>query len=104
MTEQGATRLQGYIQDVKRSGKSWKEIGSTLRSYMEKGVPPNPQDGPLSRLDGLMRWQPGSARDVLQGGDPTPVDEAVVNDQAIALMRRAADLAAEAADLMERGR
>lgn len=106
MTAAGGTKLQMYIQALKRSGLSWDEIGSTLRSYSEKGVPGNPQDGTLVRLDGLMGWRPGSARAVFDGGEPVPIDPpdpTVVNDRVVALIRRIGALANEAADLLEEG-
>lgn len=103
-TQRGRERLRDCIMEIKRSGLSWAEIGSTLRSYAENGVPANPQDATLARLDRLMGWKPGSSRVMLDGGEPTPADPVPpheINDRAVALMRRVASLANEAADLLE---
>lgn len=105
MTAEGAEKLKGHIEDLKRTGLKWREVGSTLRSYLDR-VPDNPQDSTLAQLDRLKGWKVGSARAVFDGGDPIPADETqplVVNDRAVALMRRIAALADEAADLLEKG-
>lgn len=107
ITRKGRSVLQAEILQLKRSGPVWKEIGSTLRGWAEKGIPDNPQDKTLAQLDRLKGWEVGSSRTVLEGGEPTLIaqpEPAVVSDRAVALMRRAAALAAEAADLLEEGR
>lgn len=105
-TQKGRTRLADYIMEFKRSGPAWKEIGSTLRGWAERGVPQHPQDATLIRLDRLKGWVAGSSRAVLEGGDPNPVEVPPaneVNDRAVALMRRVAALANEAAAILEGG-
>lgn len=74
MADQGAVRLQAYVQALKRTGRTWEAIGSTLRGWATNGVPENPQDGTLVKLDGFMGWERGSSKAVLDGGDPTPID------------------------------
>ncbi|MBI2698644.1 MAG: helix-turn-helix transcriptional regulator [Mycobacterium sp.] len=45
---------------------------STTMSRIERGVaPPSPKS--LRKLDTGLRWQPGSAKRTLTGGDPTPL-------------------------------
>jgi hypothetical protein len=74
--------LQRYLADeVDRRGKTWVALGaevgdsssaSTIRSYVQAGVAERPHRSTLAVIDRLLGWEPGSARTVLEGGDPRP--------------------------------
>ncbi|HLG68302.1 MAG TPA: hypothetical protein VKV36_10600 [Acidimicrobiales bacterium] len=80
-TVEGRRRLQQELaQEVDRRGASWSALAAdlgtavnvaTLRSYVQQGVAEHPQRKTLAALDRFMRWEPGSARRVLEGGEPT---------------------------------
>lgn len=99
----GSERIRASIREVKATGVTWEVIGSTLRGWESDGVPDHPQDGPLSDLDALKDWEPGSARAVLLGGQPTP-RKPTKTDQTIEALRRIAELAEEAAAALEEDR
>jgi hypothetical protein len=79
-TEQGRHRLQRYLADeVDRRGRTWAALGaeigdnrsaSTIRSYVQAGVAARPQRSTLAMVDRLLGWEAGSARAVLEGGEP----------------------------------
>ncbi len=79
-TEQGRRRLQRYLADeVDRRGRTWAALGveigdnrsaSTIRSYVQAGVATRPQRSTLAMIDRLLGWESGSARTVLEGGEP----------------------------------
>jgi hypothetical protein len=82
-TEAGRLRLQQFLADeVDRRGKTWVGLGadldgdssaSTIRSYVQSGVAGRPHRKTLAVIDRMLGWEPGSARLVLDGGEPTPV-------------------------------
>lgn len=72
--------------NAKREGRTWDQIGSTLRGWVESGVPKNPQDGTLSQLDALRGWEAGSARRVLDGDEPTLLTPKAAQDRARGLV------------------
>jgi hypothetical protein len=82
-TEEGRNRLQAYLaEEVDRRGKTWVELGaelggessaSTIRSYVQSGVAGRPHRKTLAVVDRMLGWEPGSARAVLDGGDPEPL-------------------------------
>lgn len=47
------------------------------QTQIEKAAPPAPSLTTLAKVDAGLRWKPGSAAATLNGGDPTPLDEAV---------------------------
>jgi hypothetical protein len=79
-TEAGRARLQKFLADeVDRRGKTWVGLGaelegdssaSTIRSYVQSGVARRPHRRTLAVIDRMLGWEPGSARRVLDGGDP----------------------------------
>ena len=64
---------------------------STLTN-VESGVG-QPSPSTLRKLDAGLRWRPGSARRVLEGGEPTPIDEVVLAPTALASISDVALLA-----------
>jgi hypothetical protein len=74
--------LQRYLaEEVDRRGRTWAALGadmgdnrsaSTIRSYVQAGVATRPQRTTLAMVDRLMGWEAGSARTVLEGGEPRP--------------------------------
>lgn len=81
MTEEGKRRLQQYLRDERDRGATWEELGPTVRAYIERGIPSGPYAKTLLMIDGLKRWKPGSARAVLDGGEPTPDEAAPVAER-----------------------
>jgi hypothetical protein len=81
-TEEGRRRLQRYLAEaVDRRGLTWVALGaevgsggsaSTIRSYVQSGVAARPHRTTLAAVDRLLGWELGSARAVLDGGDPRP--------------------------------
>ena len=69
----GPDRLRDYLRTHKRDGATWNALGSTLRGYIRDGVPSRPIDRTFARVDRLLRWEPGSAQHVFEGGDPVPL-------------------------------
>jgi hypothetical protein len=79
-TDAGRARLQKYLADeVDRRGKTWVGLGaelegdssaSTIRSYVQSGVARRPHRRTLAVIDRMLGWEPGSARRVLDDGDP----------------------------------
>lgn len=52
---------------------------STL-TQIEAARPPTPSRATLHKLDKGLRWEPGSARQVLSGGEPAPLNETAASD------------------------
>lgn len=79
-TMEGRHRLQRDLaEEVDRRGLSWSALGeslgdgvsvATIRSYVQQGVAERPQRRTLAAIDRFMGWAPGSARAVLDGGEP----------------------------------
>lgn len=59
----------------------------------------NPQRSTLGALDTAMRWQPGSARAVLDGGEPTPLVEDDTGDRMLVERRVLRQLARSLSDV-----
>ena len=82
-TEEGRRRLQRYLADeVDRRGMTWVALGaevgdrgsvSTIRSYVQSRVAARPHRSTLAVVDRLLGWEHGSARSVLDGGEPRPL-------------------------------
>lgn len=79
--------------------KTWRDLSTkagisyeTLRALRAGG---NPSDGTTYALEKALRWEPGSVRAILAGGDPTvedaddvvPTDELAPTDVALLLRR-----------------
>lgn len=56
-----------------RLGWTAEQLGSTKRMWIEQGVSPNPMRKTLRAVDDFMQWEPGSAKRVLEGGEPIPL-------------------------------
>lgn len=62
----------GYTQqDVTRDGGP----SDTTQTGIELGTATGVSSATLRKLDTALRWQPGSAKAVMDGGDPTVIDE-----------------------------
>ena len=82
-TVEGRRRLQRELaREVDRRGTSWPALAvslgtsmnvATLRSYVQQGVVDRPQRKTLAAIDRFLGWETGSARAVLDGGQPVPV-------------------------------
>jgi hypothetical protein len=75
--------LQNLADHVKarRDEKDWSQLdvynrggpsNSTLTA-IEAARPPAPSRSTIRKLDIALDWEPGSTRDVLAGGEPTPI-------------------------------
>jgi len=96
-TEKGRRRLQRYLaEEVDRRGMTWVALGaevgnrgsaSTIRSYVQSGVAGRPHRSTLALVDRLLGWEHGSARAVLDEGDPRPLGSTatVASDETPAL-------------------
>lgn len=65
----------GYQQDSLPQGPS-----STTVSDIENGDAENPAAKTFRKLDESLKWEPGSARQAFEGGNPTPVESRVPLD------------------------
>lgn len=73
VSETGAAKLQEALKAHKqRTGNEWGVYGSTIRGYVEKGFPGNPQDKSLAQIDDLLGWHRGTSRAVFDGGREAP--------------------------------
>lgn len=79
----------------------WKENGGPSNSKLteiEAARPPAPARSTLKKLDLGLQWTPGSARRVLEGGEPTPIQDVTEtvalagNDESTLLYRQPEDL------------
>lgn len=47
-----------------------------VTAAIENNEEPHPRDDTINKLDGPLRWEPGSAQRVLAGGDPEVIERA----------------------------
>lgn len=94
MTKEGAERLRTFLA---KGDFTSKELGSTLRSWRDRGIPRKPQPESFRRVDRLMKtkWREGSARQVFEGNEPTLVELPQV-DPALDVLTDAIEATADA--------
>lgn len=92
----------GMAEATKATGEQWGRLGRMVRARREElklsqaevqeaggpsdviqsrienndGTKPRPRGSTLRMLDAALRWEPGSAIDILTGGSPTPIGTA----------------------------
>lgn len=72
MAVKSRRQQMGYTQqDVTRDGGP----SDTTQTGIELGTASGVSPATLRKLDTALRWQPGSAKAVMDGGDPTVLDE-----------------------------
>jgi hypothetical protein len=65
--------------DVSEAGGPSSARLRQIDAIAERGAEPiGFQPGTLRKIDKALRWEQGSARDVLAGGDPRPLPEAAI--------------------------
>lgn len=81
-----AERLREFVAEyINREGLRAVDVGSTLRGIAEGRGATSPTRATLRKIDDLLEWEPGSAKRVLDGGDPTPRNSGNLDPAVVAL-------------------
>lgn len=83
-------RELGLSQDAIRQAGGPSDV---VIARIENDEEPHPRDDTINKLDGPLRWEPGSAQQVLAGGDPDVIERTldlreISNDELLTEIRR----------------